>query len=167
MCPQRPKHWRRRQGGGAAPGPAAGTALAETAYWRLHFYARSPDFVPPAATVEHSAICVEVDAARLLDLTEPPYSDAAERWMHPDDYRACQLFAAGARVIGAQAIRYCSVRDKAHRANVALFDPSAFRNPAPVDIQSWHFRLERGSLTAFRAFPAKERFTFDRADFGF
>lgn len=142
------------------------TALAETAYWRLRFYARSPGFRPPNTIAEHSAISVTVAVERLLDLCAPPYAAAAVLWMDPDDYSACQAFAAGARAIDAQAIRYASVRDPRHRANVALFDPSVFRDPAPKNAQTWHFRFERGELTAYAAFPSRERFAFRGEDFG-
>lgn len=142
------------------------TALAETAYWRLRFYSRSPDFRPPGTTVEHSAISVTVATERLLDLCAPPYAAAAALWMDPDDYIACQTFAAGARAIDAQAIRYASVRDPRHRANVALFDPAVFRDPAPKNAQTWHFRFERGELTAYAAFPSSERFAFRNESFG-
>lgn len=142
------------------------TAIAETAYWRLRFYSRSPEFQSPNATVEHSAISVTVAMDRMLDLCAPPYIEAASLWMAPDDYSACQLFAAEARAIDAQAIRYASVRDPEHLANVAIFDASTFRDPAPRNAQTWHFRYEQGELTAFGAFPSKERFSFRPSDFG-
>jgi hypothetical protein len=142
------------------------TAIAETAYWRLRFYSRSPDFQPPSTTVEHSAISVTVVMYRMLDLCAPPYLVAASLWMAHDDYSACQLFAAEARVIDTQALRYASVRDPHHRANVAIFDASVFGDPAPRNAQTWHFRYEQGELTAFGAFPSNERFSFRPSDFG-
>ena len=142
------------------------TALAETAYWRLRFHSRSPGFRPPSVTVEHSAISVTVAVERLLDLCASPYDEAAALWMDPDDYSACRIFAAEARAIDTQAIRYASVRDSRHRANVALFDPAVFRDPAPRNAQTWHFRFEHGELTAFGAFPSKERLHFRPSDFG-
>ena len=142
------------------------TAIAETAYWRLRFYSRSPGFLPPNTTVEHSAISVTVAMHRMLDLCAPPYIEAASLWMAPDDYSACQLFAAQARAIETQAIRYASVRDPEHRANVAIFDPSVFRDPVPRNAQTWHLRYEQGALTAFGAFPSNERFSFRPSDFG-
>lgn len=142
------------------------TAIAETAYWRLRFYSRSPGFQPPSTTVEHSAISVTIVMDRMLDLCVPPYLEAASLWMAPDDYSACQLFAAEARAINTQAIRYASVRDPQHRANVAIFDASVFRDPTPRNAQTWHFRYEQGELTAFGAFPSNERFSFRSADFG-
>ena len=136
------------------------TAVAETAYWRLLFFSRSPGFVPPTSVVEHSAFTVPVAIDRALDLTIVPFSNEATRWTDPDDYTACQNFAANARRIDAQAIRYVSVRDPQHRANLALLDPAAFTASAPTIEQTWHFRYEAGPITAFAAFPSSERFAF-------
>lgn len=140
------------------------TAVAETAYWRLLFFSRSPGMRPPASTVEHSAFSAEIAAQHLLDLTVRPLDDAG-LWADPNDYAACQDFAGKARAIGAQAIRYRSVRDPGRGANIALLDPGAFRSQVPSIEQTWHFRYEGGRITAFAAFPATDRFTFDFAGF--
>lgn len=142
------------------------TAVAETAYWRLLFFSRSTGFVPPTAVVEHSAFTVPITVDRALDLMAPPFDARATRWMKPDDYGDCHTFAAAARGIGAQAIRYASVRDPDHRANIALFDPTAFTEPAPAIEQTWHFRYEAGRMTAFAAFPSSERYAFTFEAFG-
>lgn len=142
------------------------TALAETAYWRLRFFSRSPGFAPPTATVEHSAFTVPVKAERALDLTRPPFDGQERLWSDPENYTACQSFATAARGIGTQAIRYASVRDPAHRANLALFDPAAFAAKAPRIAQTWHLRCEGGQITAFAAFPSAERLSFTFEQFG-
>ncbi len=142
------------------------TAVAETAYWRLYFFSRSPGFRPPTTVVEHSAFTVPIRTARLLDLSETPYAARAEAWTDPDDYSACQSFARTARAITAQAIRYVSVRDPDRRANIALLDPSAFAAPAPDIRQTWHFRYEGGRMTAYAAFPSDERHVFTAETFG-
>lgn len=142
------------------------TAVAETAYWRLLFFSRSPGFIPPNAVVEHSAITVPVKVVRMIDLTLPPFIRNAPRWRDPDDYSACQTLAAQARRIEAQGIRYESARDAERRANVALFDPRAFAASTPKIEQTWHFRYENGQMTAFAAFPSEERHSFSFEQFG-
>jgi hypothetical protein len=142
------------------------TAVAETAYWRLLFFSRSPRFVPPTSGVEHSAFTVPVAVDRALNLTVAPFDAQSARWMDAEDYVACQKFATRARDIDVQAICYASVRDPEHRANVALFDPGAFTAPTPVIEQTWHFRYEAGQITAFAAFPSTERYAFTFAVFG-
>lgn len=142
------------------------TAVAETAYWRLLFFSRSPGFVPPTTVVEHSAFTVSIAVERALDLTAAPFVAHAMKWMDPQDYAACQDFADAARGIDARAIRYASVRDPVHRANIALFDPAGFTAVAPTIEQSWHFRYEAGQITAFAAFPATDRYAFTFDQFG-
>lgn len=142
------------------------TAVAETAYWRLLFFSRSPGFMPPTTVVEHSALSVPIAVVRTLDLTALPFSAQASRWMNPDDYADCQTFASAARAVEAQAIRYASVRDPAHQANVALFDPAVFAVSAPTIEQTWHFRYEARRLTGYAAFPSDERYDFSFEQFG-
>ena len=142
------------------------TAVAETAYWRLSFFSRSPGFRPPANVVEHTAFTIFIAAERALDLTAAPFAVRAERWIDPADYSLCQEFGTKARSIDTQAIRYGSARDPEHRANLALFDPHAFKAPAPTIEQTWHLRYEDDRLTAFAAFPSSERLSFTFATFG-
>ncbi len=142
------------------------TAVAETAYWRLLFFSRSPGFAPPASNVEHSAFTVPVRTQRLIDLTAAPFAAQARRWTDPDDYTACQALAAPARRIEAQAIRYASARDPECRANVALLDPASFAASAPKIAQTWLLRYESGRMTAFAALPSHERHDFTFAQFG-
>ncbi len=141
------------------------TALAETAWSRLYFLSRSPGLAPPRATIEHTSFTVTIDAERSLDLTAAPLDGAASLWKSPNDYTACQSFAADARAIHTQAIRYASVRDALHRPNIALFDPAAFRG-APKIARTWHFRIEQNEVTAFAAFPSQQRFQFKASEFG-
>ena len=142
------------------------TAVAETAYWRLLFFSRSPGFLPPTTVVEHSAFTVMIAVERALDLTAPQFSVDAVLWIDSDDYTPCQDFASRARGSDAQAIRYASVRDPDHRGNLAIFDPDSFASPMPTIEQTWHFRFESGRMTAFAAFPSSERYAFSFAQFG-
>ncbi|ARS29286.1 RES family NAD+ phosphorylase [Sphingomonas sp. KC8] len=142
------------------------TALAETAYWRLLFFSRSPGFTPPTTVVEHSAFTVPVNLARAIDLTDTRWLAHAARWNDPVDYAACQQLATQARQIGAQGLVYTSVRDPGRRRNLALFDPTGFAAPAPNIETTWHFRYEDGVLTTFAAFPSDTRYSFTFADFG-
>jgi hypothetical protein len=139
---------------------SAVTAVAETAYWRLLFLSRSPGMQPPRNTIEHSAYTVRIAADRALDLTRPPFVTARSRWTHSTDYDACQRFAARARLIDAQLIRYESVRDPAAGANIALLDPAGFAEPTPKIVTTYHFRYEGEALLVLAAFPSTERYRF-------
>ena len=142
------------------------TAIAETAYWRLRFFSRSPGFVPPSTTSEHLSFKVKVKAKRALDLTRSPFIADADWGNDPLDYMACQGLAGAARVADAQLIRSTSVRDPQARANVAIFAPAAITSQAPSYAKTWHFRFEQGKLSALAAIPGDDRYSFDAAGFG-
>ena len=112
------------------------TAIAETAYWRLRFYTRSPGFVPPAATSEHTSFTVSVATA------------------------------AAARAAGLALIRSQSARDPARGCNVVVLDPAAFASSQPAIRRTWHLRFEQGRLSALAAFPSEAHFVFTAAGFG-
>lgn len=142
------------------------TAIAETAYWRLRFFARSPGFVPPSTTSEHTSFSVRVASARALDLTRPPFAADSAAWTDPEDYTACQTLAAAAREADTQAIRTLSARDDAGGCNVVVLDPAAFAERAPWRGTTWHLRFEAGELVALAAFPSNARFVFSARGFG-
>lgn len=142
------------------------TAVAETAYWRMRFFAASPGMTLPKTTLEHLAYSIAVAVDRALDLTIAPLDTGRAFWTDPDDYGPCQRLAERARKLNAQLIRYESVRDPSKGANAALFDPSAFQKPVPTNEQTWHFRFAGAKLTAFAALPSRERFDFTFGQFG-
>ena len=142
------------------------TAIAETAYWRLRFYSRSPGFAPGNRTSEHLSFHVGVAVSRALDLTRPPFDAQATDWMHPADYSACQDLASAARAAEVQLIRSHSVRDPAGGYNAALLDPAGFATAKPTLGQTWHIRLEQGRLSAIAAFPGGGVHAFTAQDFG-
>jgi hypothetical protein len=144
---------------------AEATAIAEAAYWRLHFFSRSPGFLPPVTTIEHSRFSVAVDARKALNLSTPPFADEQPRWTNPDDYTACQALASEARVAGTQLIRTISVRDPAGY-DIVIFDPVAFAKRAPRHGKTWHLRYDNERRVALAALPHDERFEFTRAQFG-
>jgi hypothetical protein len=142
------------------------TAVAETAYWRMRFFAASPGARLPRTTAEHWAFSIPVRVSRALDLTAEPMVRGRSLWTRPRDYGPCQRLAREARAIDAQLIRYESVRDPQHAANVALFDPGAFRKPVPTDERTWHLRFRGNRLTAFAAGSSDLRYDFTFAQFG-
>lgn len=144
---------------------AENVAIAETAYWRLRFYLRSPGFVPPSATTEHTSFTVKLATTRALDLTRAPFAADEAAWTDPASYAACQDLAASARAADAVLIRTISARDPARGCNVVALSPEAFAATRPTIRRTWHLRFEHGRLTALAAFPSEERFTFTGADF--
>lgn len=142
------------------------TAIAETAYWRLRFFGRSPGLSPPSTTTEYTSFSVGVSSVRAIDLTCAPFAASEGSWIDPDDYTACQDLAAAAREADTHLIRTISARDAARGCNVAVLDPSAFTERRPRLGKTWHLRYEDGQLVALAAFPSNERFVFSTSDFG-
>lgn len=139
------------------------TAVAETAYWRLVAFSRSPGFARPRTPTPMSAFTVRVDTIRALDLTQPPFDVPADRWTHPSDYRATQALAAAARAAGMAAIRAPSAR-RAGGINLAVLDPAALV-PPPTPHSSWAFLATDDGLIATREMR-DEAMRFDAAAMG-
>ena len=145
---------------------AEATAIAETAYWRLRFYLRSPGFVAPSTTSEHTSFTVEIATSLAIDLTCSPFAVDEAEWTDPNDYSHCQELAGVAREVRIALIRSRSARDPEHGCNVALLDPAAFASSKPTIRRTWHLRFENGRLSALAAFPGDQRLEFTEAGFG-
>ena len=141
------------------------TAIAETAYWRLRFYSRSPCFEPSSATSEHTSFTANIATHSALDLTRPPFAENYSAWTDPVDYTACQELAALAREASLTVIRSVSARDPGHGCNIVVLDPAAFASPQPTIRRTWHLRFEHGRLSALAAFPSRDHLVFTAAHF--
>ncbi len=140
------------------------TAVAELSFYRLLFFAESPDTPFPANAAEYTGFAVDIATSAALDLTEPPLDRDRDAWEDPTDYNACQALAEAARDAGLEAILYRSVRDPAHGLNLALLSPAGFASPGPTMRQTWRIRLSASGVQALRDFP-EARLGFSRADF--
>jgi hypothetical protein len=118
------------------------TALAEFGYWRLKFFRDAP-------------------AAALPRLEE------RKRWVNPDDYSHTQALADRARQAGIEVIRYESVRDAQHQANVALLTAKAFTGKKPQTQQTWFLYLAPTEINFTRAHTrgAEDRWVFPVTQF--
>lgn len=142
------------------------TSVAETAFWRLKFLSRSDGVRHPSTIIEHTSFRTGIGTDRMLDLTTEPYVRRRAEWTDPDDYSECQDFASKARAIETGVIRYESVRDPESRANVAVFAPESIDGASFEIVRSWHFRFEKGKLSAYAAFPSVEHLVFTFEQFG-
>lgn len=140
------------------------TALAEAAFYRLLFYADSPDTPRPRAPFEMSAFAAALSGVAALNLMAPPYEADRARWTQLNDYGPTQALAAEARGQGAQIIRYESCRDPKQGANLAVFDCTAFAKPTPVARQSWWLNISQTHVQARCEHPARA-IEFERAWF--
>jgi RES domain len=131
---------------------APATAIIETAFHRLLFYADSPATPFPVQPSEHTAFDVPVRSAAALDLTTRPFSKARAIWMHPSNYDPCQELEEGARADGITLICYASVRDPEHRLNAALLTCAAFAAKAPSQNQTWRLLFNKAGVHAICEF---------------
>ena len=140
------------------------TALAEMAFYRLLFFAESPDTPLPANAADYTAFSAAVATQSAIDLTLPPLSRDAAHWTHPTDYAACQSLAEDARTAGIAAILYRSARDPAAGLNLALLTAKGFAAPRPLERQTWRIRLSPLGVQALCDHPPR-RIGFSREDF--
>jgi hypothetical protein len=124
------------------------TAVIETAFHILLFYAESPATPFPANPSEHTVFDVPVSTSAAIDLTQPPWVHAAHLWCGTADYDGCQSLEQAARENDIELIRYLSVRDPTGRCNAVLLGCAAFAAPAPSRRQSWRILLNRAGVHA-------------------
>ncbi len=133
---------------------APGTAIAETAFYRLLFFAESPETPWPSDAAAYTAFSVAVASQTAIDLTRPKLADDRLLWTDPTNYVPCQDLAEIARDADVDVIRYQSVRDPARRANLAILRCRAFVSTAPVEQQTWHLRIGPFGVQAVTMFPS-------------
>jgi hypothetical protein len=129
------------------------TAAAEAVFYRLLFYAESPDTPFPDDAADYTAFSAELATPLALDLSAGKLAADHPRWTDPTDYASCQALAETARAIGAAVIRYISVRDPAQHANLAVLACRAFAAPQPRERQTWRIRIGPTGAQALREHP--------------
>lgn len=129
------------------------TAVAETAFHRLLFFAESPDTPWPANPAEYTAFSVAYATTRAIDLTRGKLAAARARWTDVTNYGHCQALADTARAAQIEAIRYASVRDPGRGINLVLLSCRAFAKPKPVAQQTWRIRLSDAGAQAVCEHP--------------
>lgn len=117
------------------------TAVAETVFYRLLFFAESPQTPFARNPLEFTGFETAFAARAAIDLTIPPFLDDNAHWTHPSDYSACLALADAAREADVTTIRYRSVRDPQGGANLALLSCLAFSERAPGRYVTWRIGL--------------------------
>lgn len=140
------------------------TAVAETAFYRLLFFAESPETPLPRNPLEFTGFETGFAVSAALDLTAPPLSDRESDWTKHADYAACLDLADAAREGGATLIRYRSVRDPGGRANVAILSCGAFSARSPQAWTTWRIAFSQSGALALCDRPA-ERLGYSWSDF--
>ena len=114
------------------------TTLAECAYYRFVFL---DDMKAPYANPvrsEHMTFGVNVKTDKMSDVTNIASDEIVESVMSPSDYRFTQQVGlALTQNSDTLVIRFNSIRDNAHNANVAIAEPSAITSKKPLDNMNW------------------------------
>lgn len=129
------------------------TAVAETAFWRLLFFAESPDTPLPRNPAEFTAFSVALATPLAVDLTKGSLAYRSEQWTRLSDYGPCQELAASARECGIEMIAYQSVRDPKRRLNLAVLQCAAFEQPMPLERQTWRISFTPARVSAICEHP--------------
>ena len=129
------------------------TAVAEIVFYRLLFFAESPETPWPNDTAEYTAFAAAVATDRSIDLTGPPLSANRATWADPINYEPCQDLADAARDAQIDLIRYESVRDPDAGTSLAVLACKAFSEPSPIERRTWRIRLGSAGAQAICEFP--------------
>jgi hypothetical protein len=141
------------------------TAVAETSFHRLLFFADSPGTPWPDNAGEFTAFSVRYRTPAGLDLASPPLDRDRALWTHPTDYAHCQALADAARAADVELLRYPSARDAAEGStNLALLTCRAFASREPEARHTWRIHLGAGGVRAICTFP-EARVEFGREAF--
>ena len=122
------------------------TAVIETAFHLLLFYADSPETPFPRQPTEHTCFDVPVAANRAVDLTAAPFAKVAKLWTDPNDYGPTQALEAAARVCDIDLIKYASVRDPHHKPNAAMLTCTAFAATRPSRQNTWRLWFNKSGI---------------------
>jgi hypothetical protein len=139
-------------------------AIAEMAFYRLLFFAESPDTAWPTNSAEYTAFSAAYKTKKAIDLTKGKFELNKAKLRNLTDYMHCQAFADVARAANIEVIRYESVRDPGRGMNLALLSCRSFSQPKPIDQQTWHIRVSEAGAHAICEAP-KDGITFDRKAF--
>jgi hypothetical protein len=140
------------------------TAVAEIIFYRLLFYAESPDTPWPSNAAEYTAFSAAYSTKKGIDLTRGTLQRDKAQWMHRTDYGPCQALSDTARAAQIEIVRYMSVRDPQHGMNLALMTCRAFTKTKPVSQLTWHIRLSEAGAQAVCEAP-KSGITLGRDTF--
>jgi hypothetical protein len=139
------------------------TAIAEIVFYRLLFFAESPKTPWPQNPGEYTAFAADFSSERTLDLSVAPFANHGPLY-DLVNYSCGQALSDQARDLGAEILKYTSVRDSRCLPNFAILEPSAFVRPEVVDRQSWKLHLDSNGARAVCELPT-DSIEFDRNAF--
>lgn len=171
-----PLRWGSRFGSRAERGIWYGSAdietcFAEVAYYRILFLeGTSADL--GSITMELTCFTANIEAARGIDLTQPPFSEHAHLISSKTTYATSQQLGRDMRAAGVDVFYFQSARRPELGINVGLFEP-AFASKTPRKYQTWTCTATRDKVELSRKGLSRPRglnrvgesFAFPRANF--
>ncbi len=140
------------------------TALAEISFYKLLFFAESPDTPLPSNPCDYTAFETNYKSNRAIDLTEPPLSSDKSAWENPSDYTPCQEIADQARISNITVIRSTSVRCPQNNKNITILSCDAFNKQKPTKSENWRLTIKQDRIIAFKQYPTSTK-SFTLEDF--
>ena len=125
------------------------TSVAEVCFWRVVFFAESPEAKIPQGFGDWTAFSVSVATDAMVDIT----NDAAPGLRNLADYSATQAFADQVREAGGTGIRAISARCPNKGVTVTWLSASVFTQSYPIALQSWKIGIRHDGVLAIREFP--------------
>lgn len=104
------------------------TTLAESAYYRLHFWFDMSE-PPPAGKLntQHTVFSVKIKTEKGLMLQASPFSKYESNLINKSSYSETQLLGKEMRENNIEAFEYFSARDNSKGINVGLFTANVFK----------------------------------------
>lgn len=113
------------------------TALAETAYYRLHFWLDMS--VPPPSgklKTQHSAFTAQFSSVKGLKLHAPPFSVYEAKLIDKSSYNDSQVLGTSMRENDIEIFEYISARDTERGLNIGIFKPEVLKGKKPTSMAS-------------------------------
>ena len=113
------------------------TALAETAYYRLHFWLDMS--VPPPSgklKTQHSAFTTQFSSVKGLKLYEHPFSVYEAKLIDKASYNDSQVLGTSMRENDIETFEYISARDPERGLNIGIFKPEVLTGKKPTSMTS-------------------------------
>lgn len=140
------------------------TACGEAGYWRLRFWMDSEGLASQSTTMAMTLFEFHGAATAVLDLTEPPFADDRDRWIHPTDYAHTQAIANKARRDGIELIRSESVRNSPDGRCLTILTPTVFKavaEPFRHQRQTWNLFIQPPNLVVWQRDLHRDTFRFE------
>ena len=142
------------------------TALAESAYYRLLFWA-GMKIPPPNERIitEHTSFEVTFKTEFGVHLESRAFYKYRNNLSSPTDYSQTQLLGETMRDANVQAFTFLSARDDNKGINAAAFSLKAIQKKAPKNLQQWICNTNAQGVSYTKQHAKNEQYTYPYSQF--